>query len=286
MARRKQNKFKVALQTSSSLFLDVLKSPVLISWVLAIGGLITLTAMSVPKLRATRVSAAEIKVTFNAPPVWLNNSLLIELQNVARAHLAQTTVGRDGLVKTAEAIAATGWFTEVKQVQWLSDQHARVEATFLVPYAKVTDQKGDLYIDSQGRRLPQRDGVIVNPKYHFIALTNPTNQRPQIACTPWAGDDIYAALKVLHVIYQEKAWVTQIQSIDLGAWNHSGTMTFVTNTPSRFNWGSPPNEERQLETLASEKLHRLNWLNENFGSIDKGMSKNFDLTNTASITFQ
>jgi hypothetical protein len=285
MARKKQSKIKVALQTTTSLFLDILKSPVLISWVLAVGGLITLTAMSVPKLRATRISAADIQVSFNTPPVWLDESLLVELQNVARTHLAQTTVGRAGLINTADAIAKTGWFTEVKQVQWLSDKHATVEATFLVPYAKVTDRKGAIYIDSQGRRLPTRDGVIVNPKYHFITLTNTSNQRPPIAGTPWSGNDIYAGLKVLHIIYQEK-WATQIQTIDLSAWKHNESMTFVTDTPSRFNWGSPPNEERQLEALASEKLSRLNWLHENFGRIDKGMSKDFDLTNTAEITFQ
>ncbi len=283
MARRKQRRVKDWTLTILSIIGDIFKSPVLISWVLAIGGLITLTAMSVPRLRATRISAANIQVSFTTPPVWLDDSLLVELQNVARAHLAQRTVGRDGLINTANAMLNTGWFTEVQQVQWITDRHASVEATFLVPYAKVKDSIGEIYIDSQGRRLPTRNGIIVNPKYHFITFENSIHNRPQYAGSYWNGDDVLAGLKVLHTIYQ-KEWATQIQSIDLSGWKESGSLVFNTDTPSRFIWGSAPNEERKLEALCDEKITRLTWLHANFGRIDKGISAEFNLTNTSEVT--
>ena len=114
---------------------QILKSPVVISWVLAIAGIITLTAMSVPKLRATQISAAELQVSFSTPPVWLDESLLKELQDVARIHLAQTTVGREGLIKTADALSATGWFNKVSQIRWSNENEVIVDASFPIPYA-------------------------------------------------------------------------------------------------------------------------------------------------------
>jgi hypothetical protein len=285
MARKKQPKFISSTWTVLSLIGDIFKSPVLISWVLAIAGLVTLVAMSVPKLRATRVSAANITVTFNAPPVWLDASLLIELQDVARLHLAQTTVGRDGLIETANAMAATGWFTKVNQVRWISDNKAIVDASFLIPYARVKDVGGEVFIDSQGRRLPTRVGVIVNPKYHFITIENTLHARPLRPGLQWNGGDIIDALKVLHLIYN-KPWVFQITTIDLYAWSSDGSISFSTQTPSRLKWGSAPKEEHALEALWEDKLTRLHWLHTNFGRIDKGISAEFDLTNTAEITIQ
>jgi hypothetical protein len=265
--------------------IDIFKSPVLISWVIAIAALITLTAMSVPKLRATRISASEIVVTFNTPPIWIHESLLIEIKNIARAHLSQTTVGRDGLIETADALERTGWFTQVHQVKWISDKEASIDATFLTPYAKVHDIESDVYIDSQGRRLPTRNGSIVTPNYHFITFTNPSHNRPQNAGAIWNGEDILDSLKVLHIVY-DKNWSTQIQKFDLANWDHSGSITFITGTPSRFVWGSAPNQERRLEALAQNKINRLNWLHSNYGKIDNGISAEFDLTDIGQVTIK
>jgi hypothetical protein len=285
MARKKQNRLVSFGTMVFSLILDVFKSPVLISWVLAIAGLITLTAMSVPKLRATRIAAADIQVTFQNPPEWIDDSLLVGLQNTARLHLAEKTVGREGLIETATALAATGWFTNVNQVSWVSDNQASIEASFLIPYAKVKDEYGEVFIDAQGRRLPTRNGIIVNPKYHFITLEKTIHSRPQRPVLQWNGEDVSSALKLLHIIYN-KTWATQIQTIDLSRWSSDACIVLTTDTPSRLIWGSAPNEERGLEALAEDKITRLNWLQSNFGRIDKGISAEFDLTNTSEITIR
>ena len=283
MARKKQNSIVSTITTLFSIVGDIFKSPVVISWVLAIAGLISLTAMSVPKLRATRISAADIKVTFQNPPVWLDETLLLALQDAARVHLSETAVGREGLINTSDAMAATGWFRKVNQVRWVSDTHAIVDATFLIPYAVVRDVQGKVLIDAQGRRLPTRDGIIVNPKYHFITIENTLHARPQRPGLQWNGNDILSALKVLHLIYN-KPWALEIKTLDLGTWPSDSSISFTTNTPSRLKWGSAPNEERGLEALADDKITRLDWLHTNFGRIDKGISAEFDLTNTAEVT--
>ena len=52
-------------------FFLIFRSPIAVAWILTVGGLITLTAISVPSLRATRIAATDLVVTFDDPPVWL-----------------------------------------------------------------------------------------------------------------------------------------------------------------------------------------------------------------------
>jgi len=263
-------------------FVHLFKSPVVISWALAIAGLITLTAMSVPKLRATNISAANLTVTFNSPPIWLDDSLLRELQDIARIHLTQTTVGRDGLIQTANALASTGWFRNINQVQWVNDNEAIVNASFLIPYARVQDRRGTVYIDIQGRRLPTRVGAIVTPKYHFITLVQPEFERPQRPGLQWNGGDILSGLSLLNLLYN-KPWATQIQKINLSHWASNGSMTLETDVPSYLIWGSAPGEERGLEALADHKIKRLDHLHAKHGRIDQVITAEFDLTNTSAV---
>lgn len=282
MARKKQSRVTSSLLTLISIIGDIFKSPILIAWILAIGGLITLTAMSVPKLRATHISTSKVQVTFNNPPVWIDESILHELQDVARIHLSQTTVGREGLLQTIKALAATGWFTNIKQVSWTSNNHAVVDATFLIPYARVQDETGTVFVDFQARRLPTREGLIVNKKYHFITLNNPIYSRPQRPGLQWNGGDILDGIKVLKHIY-DKPWADQVKSINLARWEGSGTMFLETDTPSKLKWGSAPGEERGLEALADEKIERLNRVYTKNGRIDLGRTSEFDLTKTGRI---
>jgi len=282
MARKKKKKITDNIVVLLGACSQILKSPIVIAWALAIAGIVTLTAMSVPKLRATQISAATLHVSFSSPPVWLDTSLLNELQNVARIHLAQTTVGREGLIKTADALSATGWFSKVTQVRWVNDNEVIVDASFLIPYAKVQDRKGIVFIDMQGRCLPTRNGLIVQPKYHFITLTQPSFERPQRSGLQWNGGDIMSGLNVLKLIYN-KPWATQISVINLARWTSNGSVTLETDIPSFLIWGSAPGEEHTLEALADHKVDRLNHIYKKHGRIDQGLSAEFDLTNTSAV---
>ena len=282
MVRNKNKKFSTKLFVVVGAFSHLFKSPIVLSWVLAVAGLIALTAMSVPKLRAIQISVSDLKVTFNDPPIWLDDSLLLELQDVARIHLASTTVGREGLIQTADALAATGWFNVIKQVQWVNDTEAIVHASYLIPYAKVLDQNGIVFIDMQGRRLPTRVGAIVKPNYHFITLKEPSFERPMRPGLQWNGGDILAGLNVLKLIYN-KPWATQILFINLARWTTSESLMLETDTPSVFIWGSSPGEEHGLEALAEHKIERLNHIFTKYGRIDQGIEAEFDLTNTSAV---
>lgn len=256
----------------------IFRSPVVIAWMLAISGMIGLVAMSVPKLRATRISTEDVRVTFQDTPTWLDESLLLELQGIAQSHLAKTAVGRDGLILTKDALAATGWFSNIQQVRWASSNEVVIEASFLIPYAKVLDTKGMVFVDVHGICLPIRMGLIVKPNYHFITLFNPQFQRPQRPGLQWNGEDIQDGIALLKYIY-DKPWVSQITSIDI----NKSWLTMVTKTPSNFIWGSAPGKEHSLEALAHQKIDRLKHLDDKNELIDRGISGEFDLTDLYNI---
>ncbi len=276
MAQRKRKSFAYKTFTIFGAIGHIFKSPIVLSWVLAITGLIALTAMSVPKLRSAQISAADIAVSFENPPVWIHDSVLRELEGVARTCLAKTIVGREGLIDTSSALLATGWFTNVSQVRWIDENKATVSATFLVPYARIQDRSGVLYVDVQGRRLPKRQGVTVKPNYHFITLVETSYERPQRPGLQWNGEDVHAGIQLLNLIY-DQSWATQIKNINLSRWPNK-TLLLETDKASTFIWGSTPQNERPLEALANQKIERLNHINAKHGRIDQGISAQFDLT--------
>lgn len=282
MARKKKKKFSYAFFTLTGAIGHIFKSPLVLTWALAIAGLITLTAMSVPRLRATQYPASNFTVSFSAPPIWLNRVLLQELQDVAKIQLSKTEVSRESLILTADALAATGWFLDVNQVRWVDENEAVIDATFLIPYARVHDALGYVYIDDKGRRLPKRNGEIVNTKYHFISITSPQYDRPQRPGLQWNGDDVAAGLEVLKLIYN-KPWAFQVKEISLSKWNVAKTLRLISDSSSTFIWGSAPGEERPLESLANKKLEWLNSMYESSGRIDLGSSAEFDLTNPTRV---
>jgi hypothetical protein len=282
MARKKKKKFSYSLLTLLGALGQIFKSPVVLSWALAIGGLITLTAMSVPKLRATQHPAADFSVTFSSPPIWLNKVLLQELQDKAKIQLSKTEVSRESLIQTSDALAATGWFLDVNQVRWVDENEAVVDATFLIPYARVLDGLGSVYIDDSGRRLPLRNGEIVDTKYHFITISLPQFDRPQRPGLQWNGEDVMAALDVLKLIYN-KPWALQVTEINLGKWPSNKSLTLISDSSSRLNWGSAPGQEKSLESLADKKLEWINSMYESSGRIDLNSSSEFDLTNPTRV---
>lgn len=287
MSRRHRKRFSFIQNTCASVvgmclrcvaaFFLIFRSPIAVAWILTVGSLITLTAISVPSLRATRIAATDLVVTFDDPPVWLDSSLLTELQNIVRSHLAAIPVGRNGLINASSALEGTGWFTNVEQVAWVDASHATVTATFLIPHARVRTMTGLRFIDAVGIVLPTRDGRIVSSGYHFVTLNSPQHQSPQRPGLRWDGGDIIAGLQVLRLIY-DKPWALQIEMIDLSTWSYDGSITLVTNTPCRLRWGSAPGKEAGLEALANEKISRLDHLYRDHGAIDRGRTTGLDIT--------
>ena len=261
---------------------DIAKRPVVLAWVFTVCSLAVLTALSVPKLRAAHPAPADITVTFKQVPVWLDDSLLGELRDVAREQLANEPIAREGLVSVSTALAQTGWFEEVNQVRWTSNSNAEIDASFLIPIAKVDSEGQTYFIDIYGKRLPTRIGKTVKDRYHFITLKQLNHPAPPRPGMQWDGDDVIASLKLLQLFYDYE-WAAQIDSLNLSRFGGNQVILFTTKTPSQFVWGSPPNQEKALEALAVQKLERLSKAHESFGALDQGVSGQFDLTDPHSF---
>tara|TARA_B100001750_G_C15502860_1_gene598393 strand:- start:637 stop:1494 length:858 start_codon:yes stop_codon:yes gene_type:complete len=285
MPRRKKNSLGTLIKIIVTATVDVFKKPIVLAWIFAVGGLITLAAFSVPKLRAAHPAPSDIQVKFINPPAWLDESLLMELANKARAHLANAPIGRDGLKSTSATLQSSGWFEKINQVRWINNNVAEIDGLFLIPYAKVSSSSGIRFIDAVGRLLPKRNGLIVKDGYHFIKLDSLQYPMPAKAGMRWRGDDVIASLKLLHLFY-DKPWASQIKSINLARWTENAQIMFETKETSQFLWGSLPGEERGLEALAEQKIDRLNHTNATYGAIDQGLQGQFDLTATAIVNRQ
>ena len=283
MAHRKRRNRNSYVRQLPAAIGGIFKRPFVIAWLFVIISLVVLTTMSVPKLRAAHLSPTDIYIEFDSPPPWLSDSLLFELQQIVSESLANAPVGREGLIDATQALSETGWFTDVRQVRWTDDQSAHVTASFLIPYARIKDESEIRFIDSFGRLLPKRHGLIVKENYHFITIANTQFQSPARSGLQWNGDDVLAGLALIQLFYKYE-WNKQIETISLARWSEQQYLTFETNSESQFLWGSSPHNERGLEALAAQKLARLQRAHETSGKIDQGFLGNFDLTHTSNFS--
>ncbi len=282
MARKRKRSTPKFIPAMIGGLVELAKRPIVFAWVFTVCSLTILTALSVPKLRAAHPAPADITITFKHVPEWLDDSLLSELRDVAREHLVNEPIARDGLISVSTALAQTGWFEEVNQVCWTSKSNAEIDATFLIPYARVESGGSIYFIDIYGKRLPTRVGNTVKDSYHFITLKQLNHPAPPRPGMQWDGDDVIASLKLLQLFYDYK-WATQIDTLNLSKFSGNQVIVFTTKTPSQFVWGSPPNQEKALEALAVQKLDRLAKTHESFGALDQGISGQFDLTDPSSF---
>lgn len=257
--------------------------PIIIAWVLVSAGTIGLLSMAVPRLQSARIAPADLAVTFEQAPTWIDRSLLADLRRVVRTRLAGRPLTRGGLVRAAADLRATGYFDSVEQVAWGSGPSALVHAEFLVPYARIMRGDDAWFVDPVGRVLPRHDGQFVDPRYHFITFSGARHNPPQHPGERWPGADVAAALRLLREIY-DKPWAVDVVGIDLGAWSDSADLVLLTNTPCRIVWGSAPGQERSLEALVSQKLQRLDHLHVEYGRIDQGRGGELDLTDVRVVT--
>ena len=199
MARKRKRSTPKFIPALCNGLVELSKRPIVLAWVFTVCSLTILTALSVPKLRAAHPAPADITITFKHVPAWLDDSLLNELRDVAREHLANEPIARNGLISVSTALAQTGWFEEVNQVRWTSNSNAEIDGNFLIPYAKVDSGGRIFFVDGYGKRLPSRIGKTVKDSYHFITLKQLNYPAPPRPGMQWDGDDVVASLKLLQL---------------------------------------------------------------------------------------
>lgn len=247
-------------------------------WLIGLVGIGVLWAMGVPRLEAyadSALSTDNITITFADRPAWLNDSIADELRHLARRQLVASPFDREGLVAIHEALTLTGWFAEVKRVERTAPNRIVISGQFRTPFAVVRDQWGAHLVDRHGHLLPQRYPKGAEPAL-LPVLTHPIAPRPTSPGDQWAGPDIQAGLALAELLYA-KPWANQLATIDLGEYARTEAMWITTANGARILWGRAPGNEVGAEVPAEQKLRYLDYFNEQYRAIDRGLSS-IDIT--------
>lgn len=254
-----------------------------LAWLIGIVGVGALSWYGVPKLEAHAVEHTEvpaIEIHYINPPAWIRGDLETQLNRTIRPWLEQDPFAQRSLVAIREELRNTGWFEAIEQVRRVRADRIDIVGEFVDPYAVVRDREADHLVDPNGKLLPR--SFPHNEAERFIAITGARFARPMRPGVHWEGADITAALRLLQLI-EDQPWRDQISAINITGVIRGEPMRIVTRRGARIIWGSAPGEEAAMEALADRKLYSLNYMNENYGSIDMGRTGTLDITDPTSV---
>ncbi len=248
-------------------------------WPAAAGAAVAAWAFGVPRLEAyasAHQGAGALEVRFLQVPPWAQGELESALVAVAAREVDRDPLRREGLVAARQALLATGWFEEIRQVRRTSPSLVEVDGRLAVPSAVVRDGAGgDHLIDTRGCLLPRsyaEGGAGV-----FVAITGARLGRPGRFGEPWPGDDVAAAIQVLRLI-QDRQWRKQIAEIDVSRFLGESSLALRTDRGCVIRWGRAPGAEGGAEVPAERKLEYLDYHYEQYGHVDRGFLRELDVT--------
>jgi hypothetical protein len=282
--RRSKQKKRFSLPTMPSLpefdWLSALNGLVVAAWVLGIGGLVTAWVLGVPQLEAyasAQPPGGEIEVGFLDPPSWAEGDLEASLVLTARQHISPDSRQRRSLTAARDALLATAWFDEIRQVRRVDERHVEIDARFAQPFAVIRDARGveDHLVDPRGRLLPR--SFPAGTVDRLTAIVGAGFDRPAQPAALWPGADVTAALKVLHLIY-DRPWRHQVTQVDLASFVRDSTLRLVTDRGCIVVWGRAPGDETGGEVSAQQKLSYLDYHYQQYGHIDRGFLQELDVT--------
>lgn len=237
-------------------------------------------AVGVPALRAEALSMrpeGPMRVVFVDRPAWMTDGDLSPLAELVDRPLSGSPMDRSGLAAAREALMASGWFEEIRQVRRTGTDEVSIEATWATPFAVVREDGYDYLVDMRGRLLPRCYKAGTAPR-GFLRIEGSRQPRPSSYGTPWPGDDVSAAMALARLI-DERPWRSQIAWIDLTGIPQDGCLRLKTTRGCSIKWGRAPGREGASEVPARQKLDYLAWLNDHSGRIDAGCEDQLDLLN-------
>ena len=241
-----------------------------------------LLAIGVPRLRSyldarSIVAATDITLRFTKAPAWFDATRQLELrQAVANAVGDGSALDPSRIATAREAVAQSGWFKSIRQVELEGNGGFLVDADFRTPFAVVLHGEREHLIDEQGCRLPLSWPLGHRPATpHWISLVRAEAAPPGEPGGQWPGRDIEAGLDLLKTTWQ-RPWESQIAAIDLARFQQDG-LVLMTRTGGFVVWGMPPSIASTAEPPATAKLRNLDHLFASTGYIDNGGGRIVDL---------
>jgi hypothetical protein len=234
-------------------------------------------AAGLPELERRAVArdldvVSTIAVEFTDEPDWFRSDpdLRPTLAGTVAAAIGidrASTADRSGLAAALNALAASGWFEDVRQVRWAGPGRVVVEADWVHPAAVVhgtlDGESKDVLVDRRGRRLPYAfEPGMARSLPRLIGAAR--RQAPRVA-ESW-GDDVEAGIE-LHALMRNHVWYDQVRSVDLTGFRSADGLVIRTDDCSII-WGLPPSANSLGEPPAADKVQYLDALVAQYGRID------------------
>lgn len=250
------------------------------AWATTLIGSALALGMGVPALRhqamTTRIDGP-LQVLFANPPSWMTEAELTPLAAEAARPVTGSPMDRAGLAQAREALMATGWFEDIRQVRRSGASELTVDADWVTPFAVIRDDGYDYLVDLHGRLLPRCYRPGTAPR-GFVRIEGAQQPHPKTYGTRWGGDDVASALAVARLM-EDRPWRSQVAWIDLAETARDGCIRLKTSRDVTLRWGRPPGREGAAEVPAKQKLEYLGWLFDHQGRIDAGCEQQLDLMN-------
>ncbi|MEX0775616.1 MAG: hypothetical protein WD042_07855 [Phycisphaeraceae bacterium] len=209
------------------------------------------------------------QITFRNAPAWMPANFTYRLQQLLAEQASDDPMDTTGLRRVLLTLERCGWVETIDRVQ-RTPGGIEVAAAFRMPAAIVDQRDNYRLIDAQGVMLPG----VYRPQ-HIARLRLPMisgviQPAPAMHGQPWAGDQIPAALLLLHVI-ADQPYMAQVQAVDVSQRDVRGRLRMALVTAQGLvQWGLPPGTEQPLEPSVGVKMAWLLNVYRQTRSIDAG----------------
>lgn len=209
------------------------------------------------------------------PPAWLK----------ANPHIADRILDRCGVNETdrrlteglarrvAGEVCHVGWVKKVHEVSVGADDVVRICCDYREPIGWVAHGSYFYLIDNEQVRLPGRYRRSEVTRDSGLLLVLGVKHAPPAEGTPWPGDDLSVALRMIRLL-RDKPYVDQVSGVIVA--NYGGRhdlraphIELTTDRDTRIHWGRAPGEEID-EPTAAQKLAQLQGIWQEYDRIDMG----------------
>jgi len=208
---------------------------------------------------------------------WPPKDMQRRLLEMARVRVEQfpDPLSQDALRAIGADLRASGLFERIASVRRRADHVIEVKGQWRLPAASVRHDGRDHLIGPGAELMPvhfpagQRSFRVVLG----AAFNPPSHESGMLAYgTPWPGEDVQAALRVLDRLRGKPYW-HQVRAIDVTGHARRRTVEIVTDRGTRVVWGAAPGEFKPGEVDTETKLGHLRALYERYARIDAGQNR-------------
>jgi hypothetical protein len=208
---------------------------------------------------------------------WVPKPVQNDLTRVVQEHITSSPFDQAALVRAAEELKSTGWFTKLGAVHREAGGKVRITGEWRGPAAVVKkDGKSHLVaMDGAILKLPSN----TEPPERLFVISNPSSPAPLSDAgttafgVPWMGNDVQSAIALLKLLNAKPEVSRQLAGVDLSEYARSTKLVLVTDKGHRIVWGSPIGDLLPGEVAVERKVARLVQNLKDFGRIDADQSR-------------